>query len=149
MSYKDLGGVGMEKLVQKYSGYVYIVCICAVVVQLINTIVGTLDWGYNAGPFILILLSIVNIMLLISTLLHNARQRFTECKTNAKILRITLAILVICRMICLGGHLTPIVLLYYIVNIVMIELFLCFRIKCIEYLEKLANQFMNNKEGEK
>lgn len=139
----------MERLVQKYSGYVYIVCICTVVIQLINTIMRTLDWGYNAGLFILILLSIANIMLLISTLHHNACQHFTECKANAKILRITLAALVICRMICLGGYLVPIILLYYVANIAMIELFLGFRIKCIEYLEKLASQFVNNEEGEK
>ena len=83
----------MEQLIQKYIKYFYITLIGVTIVQLVDTIVKTVQGNAECNTFVLIFLAIINVILLISSLIHNMKQRFTECKTNAKILRLTIAML--------------------------------------------------------
>ena len=85
----------MEQLTQKYIKYFYITLIGVTIVQLVNTIVKTVQGNTECNTFVLIFLAIINVILLIGSLIHNMKQRFTECKTNAKILRFTIAMLMI------------------------------------------------------
>lgn len=135
----------MEQLIQKYIKYFYITLIGVTIVQLIDTIVKTIQGNAECNTFIVIFLSIINVILLMSSLIHNMKQRFTECKTNAKILRLTIAMLIglqafLCyktdfNIISLGNHLT---------TIIIIEIILNYRIKSIEYLEKRAYKLTKN-----
>lgn len=127
----------MEKLLQKYIKYFYITLICTICVQLVDIIISTIKCQTECNAFALVFLSVINIVLLISSLIHNWKQRFIECKTNAKILRLTLAALIgfqagICfcinpSLVSIGNH---------IMTIVVVEIILNYRIKSIEYLEK-------------
>ena len=84
----------MERLIQKYIKYFYSTLIGFVALQLLSTVISTIQGTAKCNTFVLIFLSIMNIILLVSSLLHNVRQQFTECKINAKILRLTLAVLI-------------------------------------------------------
>lgn len=131
----------MEQLIQKYIRYFYATLIGVISVQLFGTILTTLEGNVPCNTFILMFLSVINIILLVGSLIHNSKQRFTECKSNAKILRLTLAILVgfqafVCYKMCpslisLGNHL---------MTMFIIEIVLDYRIKSIEHLEKLADR---------
>ena len=135
----------MEQLVQRYIKYFYLSLVGITIVQLVDTIVKTIQGNTECNTFVLIFLSIMNVILLISSLIHNLKQRFTECKTNAKILRFTMAMLIglqafLCYkmnpdLVSLGNHL---------ITIVVIEIVLNYRIKSIEYLEKRADRLAKN-----
>lgn len=135
----------MEQLIQKYIKYFYLSLIGITIVQLVDTIVKTIQGNIECNTFVLIFLSIMNVILLISSLVHNIKQRFTECKVNAKILRFTIAMLIglqafLCfktdpNIVSLGNHL---------MTIVVIEIVLDYRIKSIEYLEKRADKLAKN-----
>lgn len=135
----------MEQLTQKYIKYFYITLIGVTIVQLVNTIVKTVQGNIECNTFVLIFLSIINIILLISSLIHNMKQQFTECKTNAKILRLTIAILMILQaFICYEMNHSIVVLGNHLMTIVVIEIVLNYRIKSIEYLEKRADKLAKN-----
>lgn len=131
----------MEQLIQKYIKYFYITLIGVTIVQLVDTIVKTVQGNTECNTFVLIFLSILNIILLISSLIHNMKQRFTECKTNAKILRLTIAMLMFLQaFICYEMNHSIVVLGNHLMTIVVIEIVLNYRIKSIEYLEKRADK---------
>ena len=135
----------MEQLIQKYIKYFYITLIGVTIVQLVDTIVKTVQGNIECNTFVLIFLSIINIILLISSLIHSMKQQFTECKTNAKILRLTIAILMILQaFICYEMNHSIVVLGNHIMTIVVIEIVLNYRIKSIEYLEKRADKLAKN-----
>lgn len=135
----------MEQLIQKYIKYFYISLIGITVVQLIDTIINTIQGSAECNTFILIFLSIINIILLISSLIHNIKQQFTECKTNAKILRFTIAMLVgLQAIICYKINSSVVPFGNHLMTIVIIEIVLNYRIKSIEYLEKRAGQLTKN-----
>lgn len=135
----------MEQLIQKYIKYFYITLIGVTIVQLVDTIVKTVQGNTECNTFVLIFLAIINVILLISSLIHNMKQRFTECKTNAKILRLTIAMLMILQaFICYEMNHSIVVLGNHLMTIVVIEIVLNYRIKSIEYLEKRADKLAKN-----
>lgn len=135
----------MEQLTQKYIKYFYITLIGVTIVQLVDTIVKTVQGNAECNTFVLIFLSIMNIILLISSLIHNMKQRFTECKTNAKILRLTIAMLMVLQaFICYEMNHSIVVLGNHLMTVVVIEIVLNYRIKSIEYLEKRADKLAKN-----
>lgn len=135
----------MEQLIQKYIKYFYITLIGVTIVQLVDTIVKTVQGNTECNTFVLIFLAIINVILLISSLIHNMKQRFTECKTNAKILRLTIAMLMVLQaFICYEMNRSIVVLGNHLITIVVIEIVLNYRIKSIEYLEKRADKLAKN-----
>ena len=133
----------MEQLTQKYIKYFYISLIAIISVQLINVIFGILMSGFQLKEVMLLFLTGTNIILLIDSTRHNIKQQFTECKYDAKILRFTIGLLMLFHMI---ENTSLIIFANYLISIVAIEIILAFRIKSIEYLEKMANQFAKEKE---
>ena len=133
----------MEQLTQKYIKYFYIFLIAIISVQLINVIFGILMSGFQLKEVMLLFLTGTNIILLIDSTRHNIKQQFTECKYDAKILRFTIGLLMLFHMI---ESTSLIIFANYLISIVAIEIILAFRIKSIEYLEKMANQFAKEKE---
>ena len=131
----------MEQLTQKYSKYFYIMLIVTIIIQLLDTIFTTVSEGLKLQLFILILLSITNIMLLINSIKFNIKQQFTECKINAKVLRVSLILLIVFHTICIKSAFGKIAIRDYILSTAIVELVLTYRIKSIEYLEKLASRF--------
>lgn len=131
----------MEQLAQKYSKYFYIMLIVTITIQLLDTIFTTVSEGSKLQLFILILLSITNVMLLINSIKFNIKQQFTECKINAKVLRVSLVLLIVFHIICIESAFGKIAIRDYILSVAIVELVLTYRIKSIEYLEKLASRF--------
>lgn len=133
----------MEQLTQKYVKYFYISLIIIISVQLVNVIFGILTSGLQLREFMLLFLTETNIMLLIDSTRHNIKQQFTECKYDAKILRFTIGLLMLFNII---ESTSLVIFANYLISIIAIEIILEFRIKSIEYLEKMANQFAKEKE---
>lgn len=133
----------MEQLTQKYIKYFYIALIIIISIQLFDVIFSILTSGFQIREFMLLFLTGTNIMLLIDSTRHNIKQQFTECKYDAKILRFTIGLLMLFYMI---ESTNLIIFANYLISIVAIEIILEFRIKSIEYLEKMANQFAKEKE---
>lgn len=131
----------MEQLIQKYIKYFYITLIGVTSVQLLDIIITTIQGNAECNTFVLIFLSIMNMILLISSLIHNMKQRFTECKTNAKILRLTIALLVgFQAILCFESNPSLVLLGNHLMTVVVIEIILNYRIKSIEYLEERASK---------
>lgn len=135
----------MEQLIQKYIKYFYATLIGVTAVQLVDTIIKTIQGNIEYDTFLLIFLSIINIILWVSNLIHNMKQRFTECKTNAKILRLTVAILIgLQAYACFKANPSIVLLGNYFMTIVVIEIILNYRIHSISYLEKRAVKLSKN-----
>lgn len=135
----------MERLIQKYIKYFYGTLIGVTMIQLVDVIVKTIQGHTECSTFILIFLSIVNLVLLIGSLLYNIKQRFIECKNNAKILRFTISILMgLQALLCYRNDHSIVSLCDHFMTVVIIEIVLSYRIKSIEYLEKRADQFTKN-----
>ena len=131
----------MEKMSWKFAKYFYIILLTAVAFHLLDTIFVVIKNGSTLTIFILMALAIINVILLGNSIKFNKDQRFEECKTNAKILRVTMALLLIFHTICVWGCLYRVTLRDNIMLLSIIELVLSYRIECIEHLEKLADQF--------
>lgn len=140
----------MEQLVQKHIRLFYIIMICGIMIQLLSTIYSTLQGDVNWETFMLMVLSIANIMLLGNNLRHNIKQQFTECKISSKILRWSLSLLLILQaLICFTTTNNIIMLVNHIMAIGVVEVVLTYRIKTIEYLEDLASKYKYSmKKGE-
>ena len=135
----------MERLIQKYIKYFYLSLIGIILLQLVDVIISTVQGNAGYDTFTLIFLSIINIILLISSLVHNVRQQFTECKINAKILRLTMAVLIgLQALLCYETMPSLIALGTHLMTIVVIEVMLNYRIKSIEYLERRAVELTRN-----
>ncbi len=131
----------MEKLMQKYIKYFYITLLVIILVQFIGIIVETVLSGFQCGTIISMMLFLINVILLTDAIKHNVRQQFTECKEDARILRLTLALLAVFRMLsCSCEGIDWIRLTDYVMIIGVIETVLAHRIKSIEYLENLASK---------
>lgn len=136
----------MEYLVQKHIKYFYIALVCGIIMQLVNVVIFAIQNTIGYKIFAVVFLSILNLILLLSDLRHSIKQQFTECKLEAKILRFTIIPLLIFQVwLCLLRGFSGIVLGDYIMSAVMIEIVLNLKIKCIEYLEELAKQFVKDK----
>ena len=134
----------MEKLSQKYAKHFYITLLIVLIAQLFDAVYVILKEGIQIQSFVLIIISIINIILVINSMKYNIKQRFIECKINTKILRITMGILLILHSICRGVNGCSVLMLSYpLSNLVIIELVLSYRIRSIEHLELLARK---NKE---
>lgn len=133
----------MEQLIQKHIRYFYFTMIAGIMIQLLYTIYASLVRGNVSWEiFTLMTTSIINIILLANNLRHNIKQQFTECKENSKILRFTLGILLLLQcMICYSATGSIIMLFNHFMTIGVVEIVLTYRIKTIEYLEKLANKY--------
>lgn len=137
----------MEQLTQKHIRCFYIALIGGILIQLVNVIIAAIQNGIGYKTFIIVFLSIINLILLGSDLRHSFKQQFTECKLEAKILRFTIIPLLIFQVwLCLVRGFSGIVLGDYIMSAVIIEIMLNLKIKSIEYLEKLATKFTEDNE---
>lgn len=134
----------MEQLIQKYIKYFYVALIGIILAQSIGVIAKALTSGFECNVFVLTFLSIINLILLSSSLIYSIKQRFTESKANAKVLRFTMALLILAQsMVCFRASHDFIMLGNHLMNMVVLEIVLNYRIKSIEYLEHLANRFVN------
>ena len=137
----------MEQLIQKYIKYFYVALIGIILAQSIGVIAKALTSGFECNVFVLTFLSIINLILLSSSLIYSIKQRFTESKANAKVLRSTMALLILAQsMVCFRVSHDFIMLGNHLMNMVVLEIVLNYRIKSIEYLEHLANKFVNESE---
>lgn len=135
----------MEQLIQKYIRYFYIALISMIFVQLINTIIATIIGNTPCSTFVLMLLSATNLVLLFGSLIYNIKQRFTESKINAKILRFTIALLIgLQTWLCYKTNPNVIALGNHIMTIIIIEIILNYRIRSIEHLERLASKYIKD-----
>lgn len=131
----------MEQLIQKYIRYFYATLIGIISIQLLDTIVTTITGNSHCNTLILMFLSVTNLILLSGSLIYNIKQRFTESKINAKILRFTIALLIgVQTWLCYKVNPDFIALGNHLMTIVIIEIILNYRIKSIEHLEQLADK---------
>ena len=131
----------MERLMQKYIKYFYITLLILILVQFVGITIETILSGFQCGTIISLMLFLINVILLIDAIKHNVRQQFTECKEDARILRFTLALLAVLRILsysCEGFD--WIRFTDYVMLISVIEIILAHRIKSIEHLESLASK---------
>lgn len=86
--------------------------------------------------------SLANMILLFNNLRHNIKQQFTECKISSKILRWTMGVLLALQAaICYTATGSIVMLINHTMMIGVVEIVFTYRIKTIEYLEKLANKY--------
>lgn len=131
----------MEQLIQRYIKYFYLTLIGIIFTQLLDVIFATLKGNLPCDTFIVMFLSVINIILLIGNMVYNSKQKFTECKANAKILRLTTAILMgFQALLCYRANPSIVELGNHLMSIIIIEIVFNYRIKSIEHLEKLANK---------
>lgn len=132
----------MERLTQQHIRIFYMTLLTIIIIQLVGIIVEVIIGGFLCGTIISIMLFLVNIILLVGAMRHNLKQQFTECKEDARILRFTLALLALFRMLsCIcAEHFDWIRLTDYIMITGVIEVILSYRIKSIEHLENLASK---------
>lgn len=133
----------MERLTQQHIRIFYMTLLTIIIIQLVGTIAEVIIGGFLCGTIISIMLFLVNIILLVGAMRHNLKQQFTEGKEDARILRFTLALLALFRMVSCtcSDNFDWIRLTDYIMIIGVIEIVLTHRIKSIEYLESLASKF--------
>ena len=132
----------MERLMQKHIKCFYITLLIIILIQFVGTIVETITGGFLCGTIISMMLFLINVILLTDAIKHNLRQQFTEGKEDARILRFTLALLALFRMVSCtcSDNFDWIRLTDYIMITGVIEIVLAHRIKSIEYLENLASK---------
>lgn len=132
----------MERLMQKHIKCFYITLLVIILIQFIGTIIETISGGFLCGTIISMMLFLINVILLTDAIKHNVKQQFTEGKEDARILRFTLALLAIFRMVSCtcSDSFDWIRLTDYVMIIGVIEIVLAHRIKSIEYLENLASK---------
>lgn len=132
----------MEGLMQKHIKLFYTTLLIIILIQFVGTIIETITGGFLCGTIISMMLFLINVILLTDAIKHNLRQQFTECKEDARILRFTLALLAVFRMVSCtcSDSFDWIRLTDYIMITGVIEIVLSHRIKSIEYLENLASK---------
>lgn len=138
----------MELLVRKHIRWFYVALIIGILFQLVNVIIVSITPVVTIGwrLFLVIFLSILNLILLISDLRHSLKQQFTESKNEAKVLSITMIPLLLFQLwVCSKKCFSTLVLGDYLMSMVTIEIMLNLKIKSIEYLERLAKDY---KKGE-
>ena len=139
----------MEQLIQKYIKIFYVTVICIIAAQLIEVICKILTGGLSFGSVFLMLVSALNLVLFGNCMRHNINQRFIECKMDLKTLRITVIPLMISQIwFCFTQGLDLIMLMNHIGIVVLVELILTYRIKSLDHLENLVNQYMKYERKE-
>lgn len=137
----------MEKLSQKFMLYFYITLVVSIVLQLINTIVISLKLGAIIPAIALIMMSIVNLIILDASLLHNIKQQFIGSKAMAKVLVFTLPLLLICQIVLnSAGPMSMSEVISRITTLSIAEIALIYRIKTIDELEIRANKYSEQKK---
>ena len=140
----------MEPLLQKYAKYFYITLICVISLQLLTMTIKTLCGEMQVELCAQVFLYILNLILVCSNMRNSIKQQFVECKANAKILRFTLALLLTLQaVICFKTNPDWVILGNHILMVVIVEIVLNYRIRSIEYLEKLVDQFASDKSNKK
>lgn len=133
----------MEQLIQKYIKYFYATVIAIIAAQLTDVIIVMLLGSVSISAIVLMLVSALNLVLFSNCMRHNVNQRFIECKMDLKVLRITVIPLMICQILfCLSKGLDLIMLMNHIGIVILVELILTYRIKNLDYLENLVDQYM-------
>lgn len=139
----------MEQLIQKYIKYFYITVICIITAQLIDVVCVMLFGNFSIMAFVLMLVSMLNLVLFSNCMKHNVNQRFIECKMDLKVLRITVIPLMICQILfCFSQGFNLIMLMNHIGIVVLVELILTYRIKSLDHLVNLVNQYMKYERKE-
>lgn len=139
----------MEQLIQKYIKYFYATVICIILTQLIDVIILMLTDKTTVETIALMLTSALNLVLFSDCIKHNINQRFTECKTDLHVLRITVIPLMVCQILfCLSQGFSLIMLMNHIGIVALVELILTYRIKSLIHLENLVNQYMKYEREE-
>lgn len=143
--YYKVGGDYMEQLLQKHIKYFYIALIVLISLQLLDIVITTLMGRMQSETIILMFLSIINIILLSDSMRRNIKQQFTECKETAKILRLTIAPLIVLQaLLCFEQTHYTIMLCNHLTIMVIVEIILNYRIRSIEYLEQMASKIVKN-----
>lgn len=132
----------MERLTQQHIRLFYMTLLMIIIIQFVGTIIEVITGGFLCGTIISIMLFLVNVILLVGAINHNMKQQFTECKEDARILRFTLALLALFRILSCTctERFDWIRLTDYVMIIGVIEIMLSYRIKSIEHLENLASK---------
>lgn len=139
----------MEQLIQKYIKVFYATVICIITAQLIEVVITLLTGDISIGAVILMLVSMLNIVLFGNCMRHNMHQRFIECKMDLKTLRVTVIPLMIVQIwFCFTQGLDLIMLMNHIGIVVLVELILTYRIKSLDHLVNLVNQYMKYERKE-
>lgn len=131
----------MERAIQNHIKYFYIILILAVFSLLIDIIMVALRDSFDIAVFILILLAIVNLILLLNNINFNITQRYSESKTNAKILSFTLALFFILYALVVDNC-DFYSLRNGVFNTLVAELVMNCEITNVERLEKMAELFI-------
>ena len=131
----------MELLSRRFAKYFYVILLMTILFHLIDAIISVFNGGCKVGLFIVILFSVVNTMLLCHNIVCNTKQKFTECKIGAKILRVTMLPLLVFHTACVWSTLPLLTIRDNIMLLCVIELVLNYRINCITHLENMAEQF--------
>lgn len=137
----------MEKLSQKFMLYFYITLILSIIGQLVTTIINTLTIGVIVPAITLIMMSIVNLIILNASIIHNIKQQFIESKAMAKVLVFTLPLLLICQFILHSiGPFSLSEIISRITVLIISEIALLYRIRTIDELEIRANEYSERKK---
>lgn len=139
----------MEQLTQKYIKIFYATVICIIIAQLAEVVITMLTGVISIGAIVLMLVSMLNIVLFGNCMRHNIHQRFIECKMDLKTLRITVIPLMIAQIwFCFTQGLDLIMLMNHIGIAVLVELILTYRIKSLDHLVDLVEQYMKYERKE-
>lgn len=141
----------MEQLIQKYIKIFYMIVICIMILQLIEVIITILTGNISVNIIVLILVSMLNIVLFSNCMRHNTHQRFIECKVDLKTIRVTIIPLMLSQIwFCFTQGESFIGLINHVGIVVLIELILTYRIKSLDHLVDMVNQYMKyERRGEK
>lgn len=132
----------MENLVQKYIKYFYIILVSIISVQLLMVVFTVLTTGLQCDTVLFMFLSVTNILVLIDSIKHNVKQQFTECKSDAKVLRYTIGLLMGSHMLLyFRENFNWVVLMDHIMITAITIVILNYRIKTIEHLENMVSHF--------
>ena len=139
----------MEQLIQKYIKVFYATIICIIMAQLVEVVITMLTGNISIGAVVLMLVSMLNIVLFGNCMRHNMHQRFIECKMDLKTLRVTVIPLMIAQIwFCFMQGLDFIMLMNHVGIVVLVELILTYRIKSLDHLVNLVNQYMKYERKE-
>lgn len=138
----------MEKLIQKYARWFDIAMVGIILLQLIGAVLITLTKCIHCEAVVSVVLSVINLMLLSNSLRCNRTQQFIEWKVNAKILRYTLGLFILFRIVvCIMRGFNMIELGSHLMNMLTIETVLTYRINSIRQLEDLAEKYAKERGG--
>lgn len=138
----------MERLIQKYAQEFDIVMIIIILLQLIDAVYTTLTECIHCDAIVSVVLSVINIILLSSSLACNKKQQFIEWKVNAKMLRYTIGLFILFHIIvCISRGFNMLEMGAHLMNLLAVETVLTYRIDGIQHLEDLANQYARERGG--